>query len=116
MEYSEIIYLISRTIGEDAIGNVVSSLATEKKIYAKKQSVRTNEFYNATMIGLTPSCEFIIKKLNYSGETEVKYNNEVYDVIRTVDPKNKYDIVLVCSKKIGINELPQPTPTPTPSV
>ena len=111
MEYSEIIYLISRTIGEDAIGNSVSSLSTQKKIYAKKQSVRVNEFYNATMTGLTPSCEFVIKRLNYSGEDELLWNNEIYEVIRTVDPKNKYDIVLVCAKKIGVK--PPITPTPT---
>lgn len=111
MEYSEIVYLISKTLGEDEIGNITSSSFTEKKIYAKKQSVRTSEFYNATMTGLSPSCEFVIKKLNYSGEQELKWNNELYEVIRTVDPKNKYDIVLVCSKKIGI--IPIPTPTPT---
>lgn len=111
MEYSEIVYLISRTLGEDEIGNITTSLTTEKKIYAKKQSVRTNEFYNASMTGLTPSCEFVIKKLNYSGQSEVKWNNELYEVIRTIDPKNKYDIVLVCSKKIGVN----PTPTPPPT-
>lgn len=111
MEYSEIVYLISRTLGEDEIGNITTSLTTESKIYAKKQSVRTNEFYNASMTGLTPSCEFVIKKLNYSGQSEVKWNNELYEVIRTIDPKNKYDIVLVCSKKIGVN----PTPTPTPT-
>ena len=111
MEYSEIVYLISKTIGEDEIGNITSSLSAEKKIYAKKQSVRTNEFYNATMTGLTPSVEFVIKRLNYNGEDELVWNNTTYEVIRTIDPKNKYDIVLVCSKKIGIN----PTPTPTPT-
>lgn len=111
MEYSEIVYLISKTLGEDEIGNITSSSFTEKKIYAKKQSVRTNEFYNATMTGLSPSCEFVIKKLNYSGEQELKWNNELYEVIRTIDPKNKYDIVLVCSKKIGIKPIPTPTPT-----
>ena len=102
MEYSEIIYLINSEVIEDAIGNNVSSNITEKKIYAKKQSVRTNEFYNATMTGLSPSCEFVIKKLNYNGESMLIWNNEYYDVIRTIDPKNKYDIVLVCAKKIGI--------------
>ena len=111
MEYSEIVYLISKTIGEDEIGNITSSLSAEKKIYAKKQSVRTNEFYNATMTGLTPSVEFVIKRLNYNGEDELVWNNTTYEVIRTIDQKNKYDIVLVCSKKIGIN----PTPTPTPT-
>ena len=101
MEYSEIIYLIDSVLQKDTIGNVVSSSETQKEIFAKMQSVRTNEFYNATMNGLSPSAEFVIKRLNYSGESMLKWNNEIYEVIRTVDPKNKYDIVLVCAKKIG---------------
>lgn len=102
MQYSEIIYLINETLTEDDIGNVISSSESSNKIYAKKQSVRTNEFYNATMNGLTPSCEFVVKRLNYNGESELIWNNERYSVIRTTDPKNKFDIVLVCSKKIGV--------------
>ncbi|MEE3324189.1 MAG: phage head closure protein [Methanosphaera sp.] len=102
MEYSEIIYLINETITEDEIGNSITSSETSKKSFAKKQSIRTNEFYNATMVGLTPSCEFVIKRLNYNGESELEYQNERYQIIRTIDPKNKYDIVLVCSKKIGV--------------
>ena len=56
------------------------------------------------MTGLTPSCEFVIKRLNYNGEDTIKWNNQLYSVIRTIDPKNKFDIVLVCSRKIGIKE------------
>ena len=103
MEYSEIIYLISEVLEEDEIGNTITSSSTSNKCYAKKQSVRTNEFYNASMVGLTPSCEFIIKRLNYNGESELEWNNDRYQIIRTIDPKNKFDIVLVCSKKIGVN-------------
>jgi len=103
MQYSEIIYLVNEVLEEDEIGNVSTSSETLTKCYAKKQSVKTNEFYNATMVGLTPSCEFVIKRLNYNGENEIEWNNTRYSVIRTIDPKNKFDIVLVCSKKIGIN-------------
>lgn len=103
MEYSEIIYLIGKTISEDDIGNQVAMYGTPQKCYAKKQSVRQNEFYNAVEIGLNPSCEFVIKRLNYNGEEELTWNDIRYQVIRTIDPKNKFDIVLVCSKKIGIN-------------
>ena len=103
MEYSEIIYLMSEVLEEDEIGNTITSSSTSNKCYAKKQSVRTNEFYNASMVGLTPSCEFIIKRLNYNGESELEWNNDRYEIIRTIDPKNKFDIVLVCSKKIGVN-------------
>lgn len=103
MEYSEIIYLINEVETEDEIGNTITSSFTTTKCYAKKQSLRTNEFYNATMVGLTPSCEFVVKRLNYNGQNELEWNNERFDIIRTVDPKNKFDIVLVCAKKIGVN-------------
>ncbi len=103
MQYSEIIYLVKKVLGRDSIGNDTTLSETKNKCYAKAQSVKTNEFYNAIEIGLTPSIEFVIKKLNYSGEDEIEWNNTRYQIIRTVDPKNKFDIVLVCSKKIGVN-------------
>ena len=104
MEYSEIIYLVNEVQTQDAIGNDIASSSTLTKCYAKKQSVRTNEFYNATMNGLTPSMEFVVKRLNYGGQDEIEWNNVRYQVIRTIDPKNKFDIVLVCAKKIGRNK------------
>lgn len=105
MEYQEIIYLISKILEEDEIGNIKTSSFTLDKRYAKKQSVRTNEFYSAVELGLTPSIEFVIKRLDYDGQTELEWNYKRYSVIRTVDPKNKFDIVLVCARKIGINEV-----------
>lgn len=102
MEYTEIIYLISQKKEEDEIGNVLPSSETSKKVFAKKQSVRTNEFYSAMQIGLSPRVEFAVKKLNYNGESELEWNNERYSIIRSIDPKNKFDIVLVCGKKVGV--------------
>lgn len=102
MEYTEIIYLVPNTEVMDSIGNDIPLDGTPVKTYAKVQSVRTSEFYNATMTGISPSIEFVIKKLNYSGEEEIEWNNVRYEVIRVVYPKNKFDIVLVCSKKIGV--------------
>lgn len=104
MEYSEIIYLQNQGIVQDGIGNTIPSDTSSIKCYAKKQSVRKNEFYDSVMAGLTPSCEFVIKRLNYNGEKKLLWNNTLYEVIRTLDPKNKFDIVLVCAKKIGIKE------------
>lgn len=103
MEYSEIIYLIQEVIGADDIGNQVTALSSSNKSYAKVQSVRTNEFYGAVEVGLSPSIKFVIKKLNYHGEHEIEWNGIRYEVIRVIEPKNKFDIVLVCSKKIGVN-------------
>lgn len=109
MQYSEIIYLIRQVKGEDEIGNTIISSEMPIKCYAKKQSIRSNEFYSAVEVGMTPSCEFIVKRLNYNGEEELEYNDERYQIIRTVDPKNKFDIVLVCARKIGINKEVEPS-------
>lgn len=106
MEYTEIIYLINIVKLEDEIGNYISSSETYQKCYAKKQSVKTGEYYNAIQAGLSPTCEFVVKRLNYNGEDELEWNNQRYKIIRTIDPKNKFDIVLVCGKKIGINNPP----------
>lgn len=105
MEYQEIIYLVNKVVEDDDIGNNISSSETTKKIYAKKQSIRTNEYYSAVATGLTPSCEFVVKRLDYNGQKELDYNGQRYSIIRTVDPKNKFDIVLICERKIGVNEV-----------
>lgn len=109
MQYQEKIYLISQTIGGDEIGNDLATSESSTLSYAKAQSVKTNEFYSAVEVGLTPSIEFVIKRLNYNGETEVEWNNTRYTVIRAIDPKSKFDIVLVCAKKIGINKRGNPS-------
>ena len=103
MEYQEIIYLVSSNKEEDEIGNIITSSFTLTKRYAKKQSVRTNEFYSAVESGLTPSIEFVMKRLDYDGQLELEWQHKRYLVIRTIDPKNKFDIVLVCARKMGIN-------------
>lgn len=105
MEYQEIIYLVNKVVEDDDIGNNISSSETTTKIYAKKQSVRTNEYYSAVETGITPSYEFVVKRLDYNGQSELNYNNQRFSIIRTVDPKNKFDIVLVCTRKIGVNEV-----------
>lgn len=102
MEYSEIIYLISHNKEEDEVGNILFSSNTSKKVFAKQQNVKTSEFYNAVQAGLSPSVELVIKKLNYNGEDELEWNNERYSIIRTIGPKNKFDIVLICQKKTGV--------------
>ena len=102
MEYTEIIYLITKKKEEDDIGNNISSSELAKKRYAKKQSVKVSEFYNAVQAGMNPSIELVIKRLDYCNEEELEWNEERYSIIRTADPKNKFDIVLVCQKKAGV--------------
>lgn len=103
MRYTEVIYLITNQSTQDEIGNFVSNANIRKKCFAKKQSVKTSEFYNATINGYKPSIEFVIKRENYNNQELLSWNDELYQIIRTVDPKNKFDIVLICSKKVGVS-------------
>ena len=47
MRYTEVIYLITNKSAQDEIGNFVSTDNIKQKCFAKKQSVKTSEFYNA---------------------------------------------------------------------
>ena len=103
MRYTEVIYLITNQSTQDEIGNFVSNENIRQKCFAKKQSVKTSEFYNATIKGYKPSIEFVIKRENYNNQELLSWNDKLYQIIRTVDPKNKFDIVLICSKKVGVS-------------
>ncbi len=102
MEYTEIIYLVQQNETQDDIGNIIPSSETLVKVYAKPQMVGTKEYYNAVSVGLTPSDELRIKKMNYNGESELEWNGQRYSIIRTI-PKEHMDMVLVIGHKQGVN-------------
>lgn len=102
MEYTEIIYLVQSTETKDEIGNIIPSSETLVKVYARPQMVATKEFYNAVSVGLTPTDELRIKKMNYNGESELEWNGQRYSIIRTI-PKEHMDVVLVIGHKQGVN-------------
>lgn len=101
MKYTEILYLIKQTNYQDEIGNVIHN-EQQNKVYAKKNVVGSKEFYNAVAVGITPTAELQIKKLNYNDEEEAIYNDKRYSVIRTI-PKGTNDLILVLGIKTGVN-------------
>lgn len=100
MQYTEILYLISKIENQDEIGNIVY-LESQRKVYAKKNIVGSKEFYNAVAVGITPTAELQIKGSNYNNEEEVIYKDKRFSIIRVI-PKG-YDIVLVLGDKQGVN-------------
>ena len=94
-EYSEIIYLVNKVLEEDEIGNITTSSFTLTKRYAKKQSVRTNEFYSAVETGLTPSVEFVMKRLDYDGQPELNWNNKRYSVITRLEFSINFYVIFI---------------------
>lgn len=99
MDYTEVIYLVSKSYADDSIGNKIPT-TTKTMIQAKKNNVSTKEFYSAVSVGITPQFEFQIRKSNYNGADLIEYNNVTYHLIRTID-KSITDMVLVIGKKAG---------------
>lgn len=100
MEYSEIIYLIKEEDSFDEIGNNVPTESLTK-CYAKQKVVGSKEYYNAVSVGITPTAELQIKRLNYNNEQEILWNNKKYSIIRTL-PIGNHDMVLVLNEKQGV--------------
>lgn len=82
--YNDVIYLI--TEGQTTInsaGDPVSA-STEKAVFAEIKSIGMNEFYQAQASGLKPEVKFVIADYyDYGNEKKLKYNNEIYNILRT---------------------------------
>jgi phage head-tail adaptor, putative, SPP1 family len=71
---------------------------TAKKIFAFMKSAVRDEFYKAQSIGRRVDRVFEVKSFEYSGETEVIYNGDTYDVVRDF-ALSLDDLELVCAKR-----------------
>lgn len=84
MLFRDIIKLITVTTTENELGDTIE-VSTERQVFADKQSVRQSEFYQAAATGLRPELMFVVRTIEYNGETRLKYNGKIYDIIRTYD-------------------------------
>jgi SPP1 family predicted phage head-tail adaptor len=86
---NDILYLISETITQDAIGNDISS-ATSTRIFCGLKSVSKDEFYKAAATGLRADVQFVINSLDYNGQDRATFENKNYDIYRTYKRKDGY--------------------------
>lgn len=97
--FNELIKLIAYSESTDMYG-ITRRASSEKEIFAKIESVGTNEFYQAAASGLKPTIKFVIADyLDYSGEKEVEWNGKEYNVLRTYRKNNTLEITCY-----GVNE------------
>ena len=68
-------------------------------VYADKQGVRSKEFYEGQSIGLKPETMFVVRTQEYTGQDQVRYNSQVYQVIRTYAKGDFTELVV--SKFVG---------------
>ena len=102
--YDSVITLRAKTYpatNTDEYGNLVAPTITTKNVYAAVVSVGYREYYEAAARGFKPEIKFIMPcRSDYSGESEVTYNNAVYNVIRTYAPQYGDTLELICERGI----------------
>ena len=93
MRWTELIDLGSVT--ETIVSGEVITSYSYRTVYANKLSVRSKEYYESRLVGLKPELMFEIRTSEYDNEVKLKFNDKVYDIIRTYE-KGEY-IELICS-------------------
>ena len=66
---------------------------TYRKIFADKQSVRQNEFYEAKQLGLKPQLMFVIRSIEFKNDERLKYKSKEYEIIRTFDKGETIEVI-----------------------
>ena len=91
MLWNEVIYLGNLT--QTVVYGEVVPLCTYKMVFADKQSVRQNEYYEAKQIGLKPELMFVIRSSEFNNEERIKYNLKEYEILRTYDKGETIELV-----------------------
>lgn len=91
-------YLIGLKYTFDEDGNHVSE-ETRKRVFAKAESIYSNEFFQAGQSGIKAELKLTVWEAEYSGERLAEYKGRVYDIYRTF---TAYDTVeLYLSERVG---------------
>jgi len=56
---------------------------TFKRVFAEKNSIRSNEFYSSSIAGMKVDLMFQVRLIDYSEEKLFDYNSKRYEIIRT---------------------------------
>ena len=103
------IKLLTPNVTQNSIGVVKKYAYTEKQVpIIKVEDIYSNEFYEASQLGLKPELRVKISATSYNNERELKYNGTLYTIIRTSTP-NIDEIVLICERKIDSGKIEQAT-------
>lgn len=99
------------TGGRDKAGNPVTT-TTEREVFCQVYGVARTEFYSAATAGLHPEITFRLQDfVEYEGEKLIRYDGELYAVIRTYRDRGSYHgtggmdpnaIELICERRVGL--------------
>ena len=100
MDRSNIIYLITETQSQDAIGQFVSE-ETKRQVFCDVRSISQSEWFEAGRSGLQPSLCFVIFAPDYQGEKILEFDRRRYGIYRTYIAKNER-LELYAEEKGGV--------------
>ena len=84
---------------ETAHGIFETNTPTETTVFAEIRSVKQSEFYKAMNDGIEPQYVFVLTDYaDYGGQKLCKYNDVLYDVIRTYTPVDGQTIEITVKK------------------
>lgn len=76
-----------------------SHTPTETEVFAEIRSVKMNEFYTALNDGIQPQFIFVLTDYSdYDDQKLIRYDGELYDVVRTYTPVNGQTIQITVKK------------------
>ncbi|AFA50231.1 hypothetical protein [Acetobacterium woodii] len=78
-----ICYLGIEAEAENAIGEKYEAVTFEDYVFCDQKSIRMSEFYQAATTDYKPSITLTLKQADYAGQRYIKFEDEVYTMIRT---------------------------------
>ena len=100
--FNDIAYLCKETITQDEYLNEVTDLS-EREVFVRAKSIGSREFYQAATTGYHPTVTLVLADYyDYAGESVVRYDEKLFDVIRTYRQGNRLELTL--QERIGRRE------------
>ena len=95
-------FLVSKKYEKDKLGQYVSAEESKTEILVSEESISRAEFFNAGRNGMKPEIMLKTASVNYSGQSEIEYNDVRYSIYRTHKIPETDDIEIYLQKKAGV--------------
>ena len=100
--FNDIAYLCKETITQDEYLNEVTDLS-EREVFVRAKSIGSREFYQAATTDYHPTVTLVLADYyDNDGESVVRYDEKLFDVIRTYRQGNRLELTL--QERIGRRE------------
>lgn len=100
--FNDIAYLCKETITQDEYLNEIPELQG-REVFVRAKSIGSREFYQAATTDYHPTVTLVLADYyDYDGESVVRYDEKLFDVIRTYRQGNRLELTL--QERIGRRE------------